>query len=447
MTLLDLKELRPDFPFSLAVVALLGFSGAPREALAQSQLLGPEFRVNSYTQGDQSDPAVASSIAGDFVVVWRSAVQVGTAPGIFGQRFLSDGSPSGGEFAVHSEPAFDQYGPAVASAPSGSFVVAWTAVAGSSSVPTVRGRRFDAGGTPEGAAFSINVSTTGQPGRVSVASDGLGRYFVAWQDEEILLRRFDVSGAPLSGEVQVNTTSFEMQGDPAVAADAAGDFVVAWESYGQDGSSYGVFGQRFDANGSASGSEFQVNTYTTSWQVTPAVAMAASGEFVIAWVRDHPGSGGSDIVMQRYDADAAPIGPETQVSGASSGFKGKPSVAMDETGGFSVGWDAPGVDGSSAAVLARRFDAQGVPITDEFRVNTYTPSFQGAAKIAPGTTGSFVATWHSDPDQDGSEAGVFAQRIAPPPFSDGFESGDTCFWNVRVGGADACKGSLIAPAS
>jgi hypothetical protein len=33
--------------------------------------------------------------------------------------------------------------------------------------------------------------------------------------------------------------------DPSVAADDAGDFVVVWTSSGQDGSNYGVFGQRY----------------------------------------------------------------------------------------------------------------------------------------------------------------------------------------------------------
>lgn len=444
MTLSRGRQLRRMVPSGLAAATLLGFSGAPRDVLAQSQLLGPEFQVNSYTQGDQSDPVVASRGGGDFVVVWRSAAQEGAAPGIYAQRFLSDGSASGGEFAVHSASAFDHYGPAAASAPSGSFVVAWSSVSESSSLPAILGRRFSAEGSPEGEAFAISVSTTGQPARVAIASDGLGGFIATWQDEEVLLRRFDVSGAPLSGEVQANSTTFDMQGDPAVAASASGEFVVVWESYGQDGSSYGVFGQRFDATGSAAGSEFQINSDTTSWQVTPAVAMAESGEFVVAWIRDHPGSGGSDVVMQRFDANAVPIGAETQVSGVSSGFKGRPSVAIEDSGGFVVGWDAPGIDGSSAAVVARRFDADGVPIADEFRVNTYTLAFQGAVKIARGANDSFVMTWNSDSGQDGSEAGVFAQRIALPPFVDGFESGDTCFWDARVGSGDACKQSPVA---
>jgi hypothetical protein len=43
----------------------------------------------------------------------------------------------------------------------------------------------------------------------------------------------------------VNTYTTSRQARPAVASDAPGNFVVAWESNTQDGSNYGVFGQRY----------------------------------------------------------------------------------------------------------------------------------------------------------------------------------------------------------
>jgi hypothetical protein len=45
----------------------------------------------------------------------------------------------------------------------------------------------------------------------------------------------------------------------------------------------GVFAQRFAADGSKAGAEFQVNTFTTSDQWAPAVASLANGGFVITW--------------------------------------------------------------------------------------------------------------------------------------------------------------------
>jgi hypothetical protein len=57
--------------------------------------------------------------------------------------------------------------------------------------------------------------------------------------------------------------------------------VVAWQSFGQDGFGTGVFGQRYTSAGIAQGSEFQVNTYTTSAQGKPKVAADADGDFVV----------------------------------------------------------------------------------------------------------------------------------------------------------------------
>jgi hypothetical protein len=47
------------------------------------------------------------------------------------------------------------------------------------------------------------------------------------------------------GEFRVNSFTTNNQYNPAVGMDAAGDFVVAWSSYGQDGSGYGVYAQRY----------------------------------------------------------------------------------------------------------------------------------------------------------------------------------------------------------
>jgi hypothetical protein len=85
-------------------------------------------------------------------------------------------------------------------------------------------------------------------------------------------------------EFRVNTYTTSSQGrDAAIDMDPEGDFVVAWESLDQDFSSYGVYAQRYNAAGTAQGSEFRVNTYTTNPQTNPSVGLDADGDFVIAW--------------------------------------------------------------------------------------------------------------------------------------------------------------------
>lgn len=82
--------------------------------------------------------------------------------------------------------------------------------------------------------------------------------------------------------------------------------MVVWCSGGSSGgdtSSSSIQGQRYAAGGAALGGQFQVNSYTTSYQRYPAVALSANGDFVVVWESD--GSIGGDtsgysIQGQRY---------------------------------------------------------------------------------------------------------------------------------------------------
>jgi hypothetical protein len=84
-----------------------------------------------------------------------------------------------------------------------------------------------------------------------VAHDALGNFVVAWNgpgdgsDSASFAQRFSASGARRGAEFQVNTYITGQQTRSSVASDALGNFVVVWDSVGQDGSSIGVFAQRY----------------------------------------------------------------------------------------------------------------------------------------------------------------------------------------------------------
>ena len=65
-----------------------------------------------------------------------------------------------------------------------------------------------------------------------------------------------------SGEFRVSAYIPGDQENPCITALNDGGFVVTWRSYGQDGSSYGIFGKVYDANGNSTGLEFQINTFS-----------------------------------------------------------------------------------------------------------------------------------------------------------------------------------------
>ncbi len=188
-----------------------------------------------------------------------------------------------------------------------------------------------------------------------------------------------------------------------MALDAAGEFVVVWESYEQDGGAggYGVFGQRFDADGDPVGDEFQVNPYTEGYLTIPAVAADASGRFVVVWTSEEQDGSGRGIFGQRFAADGQPAGEEFQVNTYTTGRQDFAVVGASAGGDFTAVWSSQEQDGSSYGSFAQRYDADGNELGGEFRVNGQTVGNQLHSAVAADAAGNFVVTWASY-GQDGS---------------------------------------------
>ncbi len=151
--------------------------------------------------------------------------------------------------------------------------------------------------TPVGPEFPVSVPGDADDQNEVIVAAPAGEFIVVWEnvsDEDgdgrgIFARRFTPDGTPSGVRFQVNTYTTSSQRRPEVAVDGAGNFVVVWESWNQDGSPVSVFGQRFDALGVSIGDEFQVNTYTESGQEAPSVAAHPGGRLR----RDLAGRGAS----------------------------------------------------------------------------------------------------------------------------------------------------------
>ena len=382
--------------------------------------VGGQFQVNTYTTSNQSSPSITSDAEGDFVVVWTSGGSSGgdtSSSSVQGQRFAAGGAALGGEFQVNTYTSSGQSSPSVASDAEGDFVVVWTSN-GSSGGDTltfsVQGQRYAAGGAALGGQFQVNTYTTNRQFTPSVASDAEGDFTVVWASNgssgsdtslySIQGRRYAAGGAALGGEFQVNTYTTSNQQYPSVASDAEGDFVVSWHSDGSSGgdtSLYSVQGQRYAAGGTLLGGQFQVNTYTTSDQRYLSVASDAEGNFVVVW--QSTGSSGGDasstsVQGQRYAAGGALLGGQFQVNTYTTNDQRYPSVASDAEGDFVVVWQSNGSSGgdtSSTSVQGQRYAAGGAPLGGQFQVNTYATSGQFFSSVASDAEGDFVVVWTS----------------------------------------------------
>jgi hypothetical protein len=315
--------------------------------------------------------------------------------------------PSGDEFLVNTYTTGSQRRPDVATDAAGNFVVVWSAY-DSAVGPGVIGQRFDPQGIRRGVEFRVNTYPGGFGSLPVVASAADGRFVVAWNNNGqdggsygVFAQRFDASGAPLGAEFRVNTYTSGSQAAPDVASDEDGNFVVVWQSQGQDGNQYGVFAQRFAASGAPLGGEFLVNDPTMGLfgsQQTPSVDIDGTGRFVVAWGNRYQTFGGplrTEIAARLFDADGLPMTDEFRVTATTGGSNGSPRVARDHDGRFVVVWGAGGgfpiPTGSNVA--ARSFDALGTPFSPGFAVATTTTGNDGGASIDVDRHGRFVVVW------------------------------------------------------
>ena len=391
-----------------------GFGIFAKRYNADGTEAGSEIEVNTYTTGNQQSSSVAMDDSGDFIVSWQSLNQDSDAWGVYARHFNADGTPATDEFLVNSTISGSQYRPSVAMDIDGDFVMAWEGLGEGTDVYAQGYRALSAYAV--GAEFRVNTYTTNSQGFGVVAMDADGDFVVSWlsidQDgwgEGVYAQRYNADGSPVGTEFQVNTETLLVKGSPSVAMDADGDFVVSWSSSGQDGDSSGVYAQRFSADGSAVGTEFQVNTYTTTDQEYPSVAMDADGDFVVSWASEGQDGDGFGVYAQRFSADGSAVGTEFQVNTYTTSDQENSSVAMDADGDFVVSWESVNQDGSGEGVYAQRYNADGSPVGTEFQVNTYITSDQENPSVAMDADGDFVVSWQSFA-QDGSFSGVYSRR-------------------------------------
>ena len=195
----------------------------------------------------------------------------------------------------------------------------------------------------------------------------------------VYAQRYSASGVAVGPEFRVPSLTGANQDYAHVASLSDGGFVITWQDYaGYDGSSYGVFAQRYDAAGVAQGGQFVLSTYTESTQFHEAVC-AYSGGFAAVWSSVNPAAGGyHDIYLQRWNNDGTKAGAELLVSStpgdptsAQAGHQYVPDIAALNDGDLLIVWrDDNGNDGSSHGVFARRFDAATQTFGDNFLVNT-----------------------------------------------------------------------------
>lgn len=171
--------------------------------------VGGEFNVNTTPWVDQRGPTATGLPDGRFVAVWSDSFERGadrSQGGLYGQVFNADSSKSGPEFLVNTTTEGSQFDADITVLDDGRFVVTWTSFLFSNGVffRPVRGQVFDIDGTPSGTEFRVGPIDSEQDQSAIAALEG-GRFVVAWQDldhQGVFAQIFDTGDSPIASELR-----------------------------------------------------------------------------------------------------------------------------------------------------------------------------------------------------------------------------------------------------
>jgi Ca2+-binding RTX toxin-like protein len=263
--------------------------------------------------------------------------------------------------------------------------------------------------------ISIEVSGSISNGAPRITGLTGGGYVVTWTSDDpsdygVYANVFSSSGVAIGSRFRVNLNTLGSQSDADVTALAGGGFVIAYHdsiALGPPDGGDAVVAQIYSASGVRQGAAFQLST--NEWpQYGVSVDALDNGGFVATWT---DGSGGPDpdtlsTLAQQFNASGVKVGPEVRVPQLDRGDQYAQDVAGLHNGLFVAVWvdngHKPG-DPSEFGVAARLFDAAGVPVTDEFIVNTNGYLYQFGAEVSALESGGFVVTWYDESEMGGDD--------------------------------------------
>lgn len=265
----------------------------------QSRLRGRVFAASgrserpAFTLDTGTHPVVNATLApavpDGFLLAWQTSEKIGQAERrrLLARRLSPSGRPCGDVVQIRGPVLIAHGFPAIgsmqtASAPDGSFVVAWDETNPRTRRIDVFLRRFDTAGRPLARAALLPGEGGNRERSISalaVLDDGQIR--IAWRSRlsegdgtGVYARAFNAAGAPRSDEIPVNSGTEGDQGAPSIALTGDGRFAVLWQSPSEESSR--VSGQLFAGDGSRLGIEAQIAPDAE----TPAVAWSDQGFFV-----------------------------------------------------------------------------------------------------------------------------------------------------------------------
>lgn len=373
-----------------------------------------EVLVNTFRASSQQAASIAVAPDG-FVVAWDSRRQRGGISGVCAQRYDAAGWRVGDEIALRDAGANHQHTPAVTVSADGALWLAWESEGRTSSC------RLERAGD-DAAARELGH---GERHRVALATLHDGTLVAAWVRTDRFGRehaefgRFDAAGAPLGSPRAVAVGPCLDGGNlPCVAALADGGFALAWQALDGTRRPDGLRVQAFDADGTPRAAARTFGRAPLAGSIEPALAARDDG-LVLAWMDNEASRAHHDVLAQRLDASAAPVGEPFVVARAERHQSGAHvATARDGSGRFCIAWNVAEDGDASDDVHARLYARDGTPLGDAFAVTAHSAGHQALlaannkTSVAFGAHGQLAFAWSGDGGL-GDESGVHLTLLVP----------------------------------
>lgn len=442
---------------------------------AQGILAGPIFRVNTTTANDQTHPQVAVSTSGDFTVIWQSEGQDGSGSGIYGQNYLANGTKLGGEFRVNTYTQGNQQNPRMTIFTDGINVI-WESDGQDGDGLGVFGQRYlwksDHTLSTTYSEFQANLNTVGDQ-KNGVAMDNTNGFAVAYEDygikgngnSAIIVRNWGVNknggGVAFQGPAfQIAQSTSNQQKAPAIITGPSNRVTIAWQSDHENAGDYDIYLRTFYSsygNTTFFTDEIRANDNTDGSQTNPSMSVdgyvtpSTSRRIIVTWEHQDNVTGDKDIYGRPFDYLTTPIATDFRVNNVTSNDQLNPSISSDRYGYSYVTYTSLNqVSGTSSFDIYRQIltDFTNLPPVANAGGPYTTPVVVGVKLNGSGTTdpnpGQLLDyTWDINGD------GVFGDAVGSTPTLTwaalsalGISAAGT--WNVQLRVTDSFGASSTA---
>ncbi|MFD1625126.1 hypothetical protein ACFSBS_10785, partial [Azospirillum griseum] len=353
---------------------------------AQGNALGTEFQLSDarYTQsaaGDFSQPSLSARLDGGFVAYWQDPTpganafvsKVFAASNLTPVIEIQNGRLGYGETKSGTSLVTSTHAQGTQWRTSGLQQVGWyefrdqTSAVGSGYF-TVNGQA-----QPAGSVISVSAADVGQVvwhAGTGIGTDAIqvrgydGRQWSAWTDAAWTTAS---TNGPLIAGTESRDVAANLVYEPLeqsyVASLTDGGYIKVW--WTAEGNASDIYARRYNADGSAAGAAFLVNTNTSLNQGGATVTALSDGGYVIGWYSTNGAISGNtsagSIWQQRFDAANTRIGGEQQVNSAASPSSERswPTSATLSGGGWVTVWQSYNQASGSSYwdIYGQRFDA------------------------------------------------------------------------------------------